>query len=103
MGGDPLDEGHPEHVNDGGYWQGGQPLRSPFVSPNITPDAERLAGRSGPGPQFRGTSSAPGTIRIRPRAGALLQVMPWPASTAKMTDRDLQAVYEYLAGHPLAA
>ena len=32
-------------------------------------------------------------------AGQLLQVMPWPVF-AKKTDRDLQAIYEYLRAIP---
>ncbi|HEY2739568.1 MAG TPA: cytochrome C, partial [Thermoanaerobaculia bacterium] len=75
-----------------GYLAGGQQF-GPFVSANITPDSHGLpAGLTWP--QFKQV------IRTgHDPEGGLLQVMPWPAYQ-DMTDRDLQAVYEYLRAIP---
>jgi len=87
-------EGHPEHINEAGYLAGGQHF-GPFVSPNITPDANGLpAGLTWP--QFREVIRTGHDPDV---AGHLLQVMPWPVY-AKMTDRDLRAIYEYLRSIP---
>lgn len=94
VGGNPF-MGEAEQINTAGFLAGGQQF-GPFTSANITPDATgRPAGltlqefvsllRTGHDPD------AP--------AGSLLQVMPWPAF-GKKTDRDLQAIYEYLRSIP---
>jgi hypothetical protein len=88
--------GFPEHVNEAGYLAGGQHF-GPFVSPNITPDANGLpAGLTWP--QFLHVIRT-GHDPDPSQNGRLLQVMPWPIY-AKMTDRDLRAVYEYLRAIP---
>jgi hypothetical protein len=94
-GGDPF-QGQAEQINTAGYLAGGVPFGPFITSANITPDAQgRPAGltlrefitlmRTGHDPD------AP--------AGQLLQVMPWPVF-GKKTDRDLQAIYEYLRAIP---
>jgi hypothetical protein len=92
-GGDPF-QGQPEQINVDCYLSGGMSF-GPFVSRNLTPDAQGLpAGltldlfihtlRTGQDPQ---------------EPGELLQVMPWPVF-GKKTDRDLTAIYEYLRSIP---
>lgn len=91
--------GFPEHVNEAGYLAGGQHF-GPFVSPNITPDANGLpAGLTWP--QFRHVLRT-GHDPDPAQGGRLLQVMPWPIYQ-KMTDRDLRAIYEYLRSIPSIA
>jgi hypothetical protein len=81
------------------YLAGGVPF-GPFVSKNLTPDAAgkpegltlaqfKIAMRTGHDP----LSSDPNDI---------LQVMPWPIYRF-MTDRDLNAVYEFLSAIPPAS
>jgi hypothetical protein len=94
-GGDPF-MGQPEQINVAKYLAGGA-LFGPFVSKNITPDANgRPAGltrqefitliRTGHDPD----SSDP---------NSLLQVMPWPVYR-KLSNHDLRAIYEYLRSIP---
>lgn len=96
-GGDPY-RGQPEVVNSAQYLTGGR-VFGPFKSANLTPDqfgrpagltfeAFRNAIRTGLDPDGP-----------RPPLPPLLQVMPWPVY-AKMTDRDLRAIYEYLRSIP---
>lgn len=97
-GGDPF-LGEPEQINRAGYMGGGRDF-GPFVSRNLTPDrtgrpmgGDTLAEfvqvmRTGVDPDY-----------AHPAFGPLLQVMPWPVYQ-KMTDRDLQAIYEYLSAIP---
>jgi hypothetical protein len=97
-GGDPY-QGQPKHVNTAGYLAGGQHF-GPFISPNITPDKNGLpAGLTWPG--FRHVIRT-GHDPDPAAGGRLLQVMPWP-TYQDMTDRDLQAVYEYLRSIPSIA
>jgi hypothetical protein len=80
------------------YLAGGVPFGPGLVSANLTPDA---AGKP------EGLTLAQFKIAIRtghdPRTppGDILQVMPWPIYRF-MTDRDLDAVYEYLSAIPHA-
>lgn len=97
-GGDPF-LGEPEQINRAGYLAGGRDF-GPFVSRNLTPDrtgrpmgGDTLAEfvqvmRTGVDPDY-----------AHPAFGPLLQAMPWPVYQ-KMTDRDLQAIYEYLSAIP---
>lgn len=93
-GGNPF-LGEPEQINTQCYLAGGA-LFGPFRSRNITPDEEGLpAGRTLE--EFKelmriGTDFFGGSTPI-------LQVMPWPVY-GKMTDRDLEAIYEYLRAIP---
>ncbi len=98
--------GQPEAINAPCYLSGGQHF-GPFVSRNITPDAQGLpAGltfdefliilRTG-----IDDDNVPPNVPPPP-AQDLLQVMPWPVY-GKMTTRDLKAVYEYLRAIPSQA
>lgn len=97
-GGDPY-AGQPEVINSEQYLTGGRQF-GPFTSRNLTPDQYgRPAGltfeefaaiiRTGAEPDRPAGSHLP----------PILQVMPWPVY-AKMTDRDLRAIYEYLRAIP---
>jgi hypothetical protein len=91
-GGDPF-QGQPELVNAPCYLAGGAQF-GPFTSRNITPRANGLpAGRTLA--QFK---SLMRTGKATPTSSTL-QVMPWPVY-GKMTDKDLEAVYEYLSAIP---
>jgi hypothetical protein len=91
--------GQPKKVNTAGYLAGGQQF-GPFVSANITPDANGLpAGLTWP--QFKQTLRT-GHDPDPAAGGRLLQVMPWPVYQ-DMTDRDLHAIYEYLRSIPSIA
>jgi hypothetical protein len=93
-GGNPF-LGQTEEINAPCYLAGGA-VFGPFVSRNITPRANGLpAGRTltefkaimRHGTDFR-TDETP-----------ILQVMPWPVY-GKMSDRELEAIYEYLKAIP---
>jgi len=92
-GGNPY-LGQPEAVNVEGYMAGGRPF-GPFLSRNITPRANGLPGGLTREEFFlvmrEGMDFRPGK--------PLLQVMPWPY-TGHMTDRELDAIYEYLRAIP---
>jgi hypothetical protein len=94
-GGNPF-LGQPAIVNPATYMGGGEAF-GPFVSRNLTPDANgRPAGLTldefklvmRTGIDLKGIPPAP-----------LLQVMPWP-EYRHMTDRFLDAIYEYLSAIP---
>jgi len=89
--------GQPERINAEQYLAGGRTFPpSPFVSANITPDADgKPAGLTFE--QFRSTLQT-GHNPVDP-PGVLLQVMPWPVF-GKKTDMDLRAIYEYLSAIP---
>jgi len=95
-GGDPF-AGEPEIVNAARYLAGGTAF-GPFVSRNLTPDANgRPAGLTFA--QFRDTLRS----GVDPDDPArLLQVMPWPVY-GKLSDRDLLAIYQYLSTIPSVA
>jgi hypothetical protein len=84
-------------INSDHYMAGGVPF-GPFVSANLTPDG---AGKP------EGLTLAQFKMAIRtghdPRTPPddILQVMPWPIYRF-MTDRDLNAIYEYLSAIPQA-
>ena len=94
-GGDPY-LGEPKRINTEHYLAGGVSF-GPFTSDNITPDADgKPAGLS------------LGEFKTLLRTGhdpddpdEILQVMPWPVF-GDMTDRDLNAIYEYLRSIPHA-
>jgi hypothetical protein len=94
VGGDPF-AGEPEQINSDCYLAGGAAF-GPFVSRNITPRANgRPANRTleqfkqvmHEGKDFRNDDSP------------ILQVMPWPVY-GKMSDHQLEAIYEYLRAIP---
>ena len=93
-GGDPF-RGQPEMVNATDYLSGGRQF-GPITAANITPDyAGKPAGLTRA--QFL-TTMRTGHNPNDP-AGEILQVMPWPAF-GKKTERDLDAIYEYLRAIP---
>jgi hypothetical protein len=100
--------GEPERINSARYLAGGTPFGPPNdpntpVSRNLTPRASgRPAGLTWP--QFRRTLRTGVDLKHRPpfvpsEQKDLLQVMPWPVY-AKMTNRDLRAIYEFLRAIP---
>jgi hypothetical protein len=96
-GGDPF-AGQPELINAAGYLAGGAQF-GPFTSRNLTP---RFNGRpAGLTLQQFMESMRFGTDHknVHPQVSALLQVMPWPVY-GKMSDRELQAIYEFLRAIP---
>ena len=84
--------GQPSQVNAATYLGGGMAF-GPFISRNITPDANGLPA---------GLTRDQFITALRTgidNDGAILQVMPWPVFGLK-TDRDLTAIYEYLRSIP---
>ena len=96
-GGDPF-FGQPEMVNVEGYLAGGVPF-GPFTSRNLTPRSNgRPAGLTRE--QFIQVMRTGVDLKNRhPEISPLLQVMPWPVYR-KMSDRELEAIYEYLRAIP---
>lgn len=96
-GGDPF-AGQVEIINAAGYLGGGQ-VFGPFISRNLTPRANgRPAGLTLQ--QFLQVMRQGTDFKNRhPLISPLLQVMPWPVY-GKMSDRELQAVYEFLRAIP---
>jgi hypothetical protein len=97
-GGDPF-LGQPEEVNAAGYLAGGTQF-GPFTSRNLTPRASngRPAGLTLD--EFMKAMRYGTDFKNRhPQISPLLQVMPWPVY-GKMSDRELQAIYEYLRAIP---
>ena len=95
-GGNPF-AGEPEQINTPCYLAGGG-VFGPFVSRNITPRANGLpAGRTLE--QFKQIMHEGTDFRNPPDDTPILQVMPWPVY-GKMTDRELEAIYEFLSAIP---
>jgi hypothetical protein len=95
-GGNPF-MGQPEVINAPCYLAGGA-VFGPFVSRNITPRANGLpAGRTLD--EFKQIMHEGKDFRNPPDATPILQVMPWPVF-GKMSDRELEAIYEYLRAIP---
>lgn len=100
-GGNPF-LGQRKKINVEGYLAGGTAF-GPFISRNLTPDAEGLpAGLTFN--QFRrvmrrGTDFKQIPPHVPSDEGDLLQVMPWPVYE-DMTNHDLGAIYEYLKAIP---
>ena len=94
-GGNPF-FGQPEIVNEPCYLAGGA-VFGPFVSRNITPRADGL-------PAGRTLEEFKQLMRIgtdfRNDGTPILQVMPWPVY-GKMSDRQLEAIYEFLRAIPM--
>lgn len=100
-GGDPF-SGQPKKSNVEGYLAGGTAF-GPFISRNLTPDAEGLpAGltfNQFRGVMRRGTDFKNLPLHVPSAENDLLQVMPWPVYQ-EMTNHDLRAIYEYLKAIP---
>jgi hypothetical protein len=94
-GHDPY-QGQSTQVDAEHYLAGGVQF-GPFVSRNITPDANGLPA----GVTLEGFIHAIRTGHDSEPPHDLLQVMPWPV-LANMTDRDLTAIYTYLSAIPHA-
>ena len=97
-GGDPF-AGEPEKINADAYLGGGTAF-GPFTSRNLTPRASdgRPAGLTLA--QFMEVLHKGTDFKDRhPQISPLLQVMPWPVY-GKMSDRELEAIYEYLKAIP---
>jgi hypothetical protein len=97
-GGDPF-LGQKEQINTEGYLAGGVEF-GPFTSRNLTPRASngRPAGLTLA--QFTEVLRKGTDFKHRhPEISNLLQVMPWPVF-GKLSDREIEAVYEYLRAIP---
>ena len=96
-GGNPF-FGEPELINAPCYLAGGAEF-GPFVSRNITPRASGLpANRTLE--EFKQIMRQGTDFRSPPDGTPLLQVMPWPVY-GKMSDRELEAIYEFLRAIPM--
>jgi len=94
-GGNPF-AGEPTKLNTTNYLAGGVPF-GPFVSHNITPDAQGKPF----GLDFDEFLQIMRTGHEPDEPGEILQVMPWPIY-GNMTNHDLRAVYEFLRAIPPA-
>jgi hypothetical protein len=94
-GGNPF-AGEPTKLNPTNYLAGGVPF-GPFVSHNITPDADGKPF----GLDFDEFLQIMRTGHEPDEPGEILQVMPWPIF-ANMTNHDLRAIYEFLKAIPPA-
>ena len=90
-GGDPF-QGEPKVINAPCYLAGGAQF-GPFVSRNLTlvPSRRTLE-------QFKNIMHNGADYRTNPPV--ILQVMPWPIY-GEMSDRELEAIYEYLKAIPV--
>jgi hypothetical protein len=93
--GDPF-QGQKEQINTDNYLAGGR-VFGPFVSANITPDPVTKL----PAGLTRDEFIKLMRTGFDEDEGRLLQVMPWPVY-GKMTNKDLNAIYEYLSAIPHA-
>ena len=101
-GGDPF-AGEPEVVNAARYLAGGTEFGPVIRSRNLTPRASdgRPAGLTLE--QFMDVMHLGTDFKNGPPDNIpILQVMPWPVY-GKMSDRELQAIYEYLRAIPCVA
>ena len=91
-GGNPF-MGESEIINGPCYLAGGAQF-GPFVSRNLTrvPDLRTLG-------QFKQIMRQGTDFRTPSDGTPILQVMPWPVY-GKMSDRELEAIYEYLRAIP---
>jgi hypothetical protein len=96
-GGNPF-FGQPEVINTPCYLAGGA-VFGPFVSRNITPRANGLPANRTLA-EFKQIMREGTDFRNPPDGTPILQVMPWPVF-GKMSDRELEAIYEYLRAIPM--
>jgi len=95
-GGDPF-LGQPKKVNTDCYLTGGMQF-GPFTSRNLTPENGLPEGHTFA--EFVTIMRTGKDFDLKhPQISPLLQVMPWPVFQ-NLTDRDLQAIYEYLSAIP---
>ena len=100
-GHDPF-MGQPAQVNVDHYLAGGQAF-GPFTSRNLTPEPDNGNLPAGlTHDQFRQVlRTGIDFDHLHPQYGPLLQVMPWP-TYGQMSNRDIDAIYEYLRAIPHA-
>ena len=96
-GGNPF-FGQPEVINAAGYLAGGQQF-GPFTSRNLTPRASGLPAGLTLDEFIEVMREGTDLKNRHPEISPLLQVMPWPVY-GKMSDRELQAIYEFLRAIP---
>ena len=97
-GGNPFN-GEEESINKAGYLAGGA-VFGPFTSRNLTPRAPGARPAGLTLDQFIEVMRDGTDFKNRhPQISPLLQVMPWPVY-GKMSDRELQAIYEFLRAIP---
>jgi hypothetical protein len=84
-------------LNATNYLAGGVPFGPEVVSANITPDENGLPA----GLTLEEFVELIRTGQDEDKPGEVLQVMPWPLFR-RMTDHDLEAIYEYLSAIPHA-
>jgi hypothetical protein len=99
LGGNPF-LGQPKQVNTANYLAGGMQF-GPFTSRNITPAANGLPAGLTLAQFTEVVRHGTDFKHLHPQISPLLQVMPWPVYQS-MTDRDIQAMYEYLSSIPHA-
>jgi len=92
-GGNPF-LGQPEMINAPCYLAGGAAF-GPFISRNLT-----LSARVRTIDQFKDILRNGTDYRMPADGTPILQVMPWPVY-GKMSDREIEAIYEYLNAIPL--
>lgn len=96
--------GQPARINKEHYLAGGTHF-GPFVSRNITPDENGLPAGLALNQFFwamrGGKDNSHAPPHVPSNSKDLLQVMPWP-TYHWMTNRDLNAIYEYLRAIPHA-
>ena len=101
-GGNPF-LGQPEMIDPDKYLVGGSAF-GPFISRNLRPRPETGLPSGYSFEQFLTVMRTCADLKHRPpfvpsSENDLLQVMPWP-NFRSMTDRDIQAIYEYLRALP---
>ena len=101
-GGNPF-LGQPELIDPDKYLVGGSAF-GPFISRNLRPRLDTGLPAGYTFEQFVTVMRTGADLKHRPPfvpspANDLLQVMPWP-SFRNLTDRDIQAIYEYLRALP---
>lgn len=96
-GGNPF-LGEPEQINTEGFLAGGTSF-GPFVSRNLTPDADGLPGGLTLSEFIMSMRFGTDIKALPPNPNTLLQVMPWPV-VGKHTDANLEAIYAYLSAIP---
>lgn len=94
--------GQPPEVNMAGYLAGGVEF-GPFRSRNLTPDGTGKPARLTLAQFIEVMRTGRDLKNIPPAVPSeeinLLQVMPWPVYS-QMSERDLEAIYEYLSAIP---
>ncbi len=98
-GGNPF-QGQPEKINKEHFLAGGM-MFGPFVSRNITPDANGLPAGLTYSQFKKAIRTGVDPDQLHPEISPLLQVMPWPIY-GRLSDHDLRAIYEYLRSIPHA-